>query len=137
VRFAALLALLALAAAACSSSSNAASGDGGVDAPTTDATYVAPTPCTCSAAGAQLLLYPPPGWCAAGAPQGGTSCGAESCYAVCADATVFDGAFPGPPDAASDAPEEGEPEPADAAGEGASDASTEAAPDAAGDAGAD
>lgn len=108
MRLAGSLVLLVLVAAACSSSSGGGASDGGANAPTSDATYVPPTPCTCPA-GQQLLLFGPPGWCSGSAPTGGASCGAESCYKLCADggvmdATASDGPADDAPDAAADAP---------------------------------
>jgi len=137
VRLAAPLVLLVLVAAACSSSSGGGASDGGADAPTSDATYVPPTPCTCPA-GQELLLFGPPGWCAGSAPMGGASCGAESCYTLCwdggaMDATASDGAADGPdagPDSAADAATD---DASDATGEAAVDATAEAAIDGATD----
>jgi len=124
------LVLLVLVAAACSSSSGGGASDGGPEVPTSDATYVPPTPCACPA-GQQLLLFGPPGWCPGSAPTGGASCGAESCYTLCGDGGVVDAAASdGPADAAPDSAADAPIEDAAAAGEAAVDATGEAAADA-------
>jgi hypothetical protein len=130
MRLAGPLVLLVLVAAACSSSSGGGAFDSGADVPTSDATYVPPTPCACPA-GQQLLLFGPPGWCPGSAPTGGASCGTDSCYELCADggamdATASDGPADGAPDAAADATGEAA---VDATAEAAADATAEAATD--------
>jgi len=125
VRLAGSLVLLVLVAAACSSSSGGGASDGGPDVPTSDATYVPPTPCACPA-GQELLLFGPPGWCPGSTPTGGASCGAESCYTLCFDGGAMDAtASDGPAD---DAPDSGE-SAVEAAAEAAADATGEAATD--------
>lgn len=127
MRFAGPLVLLVLVAAACSSSSSGGSSDGGPDAPTGDATYMPPTPCTCPA-GQHLLLFGPPGWCQGSTPTGGASCGTDSCYVLCGDGGTV-------ADAGTDADDDDAPAEAavDAPAEAAVDAPAEAAPDGATD----
>jgi hypothetical protein len=137
VRFAAPLVSLVLVVAACSSSSNGGAPDSGPDVPTSDATYVPPTPCTCPA-GQQLLLFGPPGWCAGSAPAGGASCGVESCFTPCGEGGVIPDAAgaDAPADDAADAATDAAEAATDAASDAPSEAAADATPDAA-DAGAD